>query len=124
MDSATLINRQSAIRNADSAIPHGTCWTTMRTRSLPTCISSGLPSCTGMVLPLTLISSGGTLVAADAPVIVVALVVLALAAPVVVVSVVAFCPVSAGGGAVGSRGLAMSPVRVKRVVATTRHVEG
>ena len=75
-----------------------------------------------MVLPLTLISSGGTLVAV-APVVVVALLVLVLAAAAVV-SVVVFCPVSAGGGAVGSRGFATSPVRVSRVVATMRHVEG
>src|SRR5205085_2720824 len=105
-------------------LPHGACWTTMRTRSLPTWISSGLPSCIGMVLPLTLISSGGTfVVVADAPVVVVALLVLVLAAAAVV-SVVVFCPVSAGGGAVGSRGFATSPVRVKRVVATIRQVEG
>src|SRR5947209_7245618 len=51
-------------------LPYGACWTTMRTRSLPTWISSGLPSCMGMVLPLTLISSGGTfVVVADAPVV-------------------------------------------------------
>src|SRR2546423_7545541 len=72
----------SSIRNPNSAFrnPHGACWTTMRTRSLPTWISSGLPSCMGMVLPLTLISSGGKFVAADAPVGVVALLVLVLAA--------------------------------------------
>src|SRR2546423_10558489 len=101
----------SSIRNPNSAFrnPHGACWTTMRTRSLPTWISSGLPSCMGMVLPLTLISSGGTLVVADAPVVVVAPVALVLTAPGVV-SVVALCPVSAGGGGGRAAGVPPAPL--------------
>src|SRR2546423_1446495 len=74
---------------------HGACWTTMRTRSLPTCISSGLPSCMGMVLPLTLISSGGTLAGAFAPAVLEAAAVLA---PDGGAGAADFSPVSAGRG--------------------------
>src|ERR1700753_4268687 len=108
---------QTALTSVFRLVLQGACWTTMRTRSLPTWISSGLPSWTGMVLPSTLISSGGTLGVAGAPAALVA-----ADAPLVLAAVVvaAPCPDSA----VGWLGFAASPVRVKRVVATMRHVEG
>src|SRR5437763_5020367 len=56
-------DEEDAFFHPSSLRPHpfqGAGWTTMRTRSLPTWISSGVPSCMGMVLPLPLITSGGT----------------------------------------------------------------